>query len=142
MIAAMTHHSAMPPIEWARRVNRSWLVRSNLNDHSEAWLDYLAGLNDGRLQRSCEMARSLCNLRGTYDDPKPWFYAGLFCLATAAEAKRFLDVHRVTKAAVPAMEHDEAVNLWRDRIRPETAELLERLKRGIRELMGEVPSHQ
>lgn len=127
----MRHREIMSPIDWARRVNRSWLVRSNLNEHSEAWLDHLVELDDGRLLKSCAMARTLCDRRRPEDDPKPWFYAGLFQLATAGEAKRFLDTHRVTKALVPAMAEDPEVKLWLDRVGTETRELITRLRQDL-----------
>ena len=37
------------------------------------------------------------------EDPKPWFYAGLFSLATLAEAERFLSGHDFTIACIPAL---------------------------------------
>ncbi len=117
-----------------KRVNRSWLVKSNLNDHADAWLEHLATANDGRLMSCCEAARAMCNLRKPQEDPKPWFYAGLFSLATAAEAKQFLATHRITKATVPAMAHDEEVILWLDRVGPETHELLCRLRDGLTQI--------
>ena len=118
----------MTPVDWVKRVNRSWIVHNNLNDQADAWITYLAHLSDGRLNSSCEIARTMCDLRDPLDDPKPWFYAGLFHLATEAEAKRFLETHRVTKATVPTMVDDESVHLWIARISPETRELLERLR--------------
>lgn len=127
----MKHHSTLPPIDWVKRVNRSWLVKSHLNDHAEAWLQYLAEADDGRLLPSCQAARTMCSLRRPFDDPKPWFYAGLFSLATAAEAKQFLETHRITKATVPAMAEDEDVILWLDRVGPETHALLDRLRDGL-----------
>ena len=121
----------MSPVDWVRRINRSWIVHNNLNDQADAWITYLADLGDGRLNASCEIAREMCDLRDPLDDPKPWFYAGLFHLATAAEAKQFLDTHRVTKATVPTMVDDESVNLWIARISPETRELLDRLRQAL-----------
>ena len=121
----------MTPVDWVRRINRSWIVHNNLNDQADAWITYLADLGDGRLNSSCEIARSMCDLRDSLDDPKPWFYAGLFNLATAAEAKRFLETHRVTKATVPTMVDDESVRLWIARISVETRELLERLRNAL-----------
>ncbi len=130
----MRHREIRSPVDWARRVNRSWLVRSNLNDHTEAWLDYLGGLDDGRLSKSCGIARAMCGYRQHDDDPKPWFYSGIFQLATAAEARRFLDTHRVTKATVPTMADEPEVHLWLDRVGPETRELLARLQQGLARL--------
>lgn len=124
----MSSHSLTSDLEWARRVNRSWIVRSNLNDHADAWIEYLQDLNDGRLEKCCRIARAMCEQRNFYDDPKPWFYAGLFSLATQEEAKRYLDTHRITKASVLSMREDEGVNLWIDRVGPDTVELLDRLR--------------
>jgi len=130
---------ALEPEEWARKVNRSWIVHNDLNERADGWIDYLERLDDGRLQPSCEIARRMAHVRGSLDDPKPWFYAGLFHLATAAEAGRFLEHHRVTRATVPAMADDEAVRLWLDRISPETRALLERLKTALGEI-GDIPT--
>ncbi len=118
----------MPPVDWVKQINRSWIVHNNLNVQADAWGSYLADLGDGRLEHSCEIARTMCDLRDPLDDPKPWFYAGLFHLATAPEAQRFLDTHRVTKATIPTMVDDESVRLWIARISPETRELLDRLR--------------
>ena len=127
----MRHRAQMDPVGWVKRINRTWIVRHDLNRQAEAWLDHLAEFADDRLVRSCEMARTMCDFRPALHDPKPWFYAGLFHLATASEARRFLDTHRITKATVPAMVGDESVHLWIDRISPETRELLERLRRTL-----------
>ena len=121
----------MPPLDWVTRVNHAWIVHSNLNDRADAWLQHLADLGDGRLQASCEIARAMCEFRDPLDNPKPWFYAGLFSLATAAEAEHFLACHRITKATVPAMVDDDDVKLWIDRVGPETRELLDRLRLGL-----------
>ncbi len=127
----MRHHAQMNPVDWVKRVNRSWIVHNNLNDQADAWVNHLAEMGDERLHVSCEIAREMCDLREPLDDPKPWFYAGLFHLATAAEALKFLDVHRVTKATVPTMRDDESVHLWIARVSPETRELLERLRAAL-----------
>jgi hypothetical protein len=127
----MKESPASPSLDWARRVNRSWIVRNHLDEHAEAWLEYLAALDDGRLQPSCETARAMCGLRERLEDPKPWFYAGLFSHATAEEARRFLGSHRTTKATVPAVQDDEEVRLWFAQVGPETRDLLTRLRRGL-----------
>jgi hypothetical protein len=133
----MRHHAHMSPVEWAKRINRSWIVHNNLNDQAEAWIIYLAGSGDPRLEISCEAAQTMCDRREPLDDPKPWFYAGLFHLATPEEARRFLDVHRVTKATVSSMSDDESVQLWINRISPETRDLLERLRFSLAEIAHE-----
>ena len=123
----------LKPVEWANRVNQTWIVHNNLNNSADDWMKYLHEMNDGRLVRSCEIARYMCRRRGPYDDPKPWFYAGLFHLATVKEAVRFLPNHRVTRSTVPAMKNDEEVRLWLDRINPETKVLLDRLEIALEE---------
>ena len=128
----MKNISTMPPIEWAGRVNQSWFVRGWLKEHSLEWMNHLMTADDGRLLSSCLAARSMCAMRDPLEDPKPWFYAGLFSLATTDEARRFLDTHRITKAAIPSMHEDESVILWLDRVGPETRELIQRLREGIR----------
>lgn len=127
----MKHYPALPPLDWVKRVNRLWIVRDHLEDHAESWLEHLATLDDGRLTPSCNAARAMCEMRGPLDEPKPWFYAGLFHLATVPEARCFLATHRTTKATVLSMADDEDVRLWIDRVGPETRELLARLRRAI-----------
>lgn len=128
---SMMDSSSLPPIDWVNRVNRSWLVRAGLDAHASAWLEHLESLADGRLLPSCVAARAMCGLRTPLEDPKPWFYAGLFSLATAEEARSFLETHRVTRAVVPSMRDDPAVLLWLDRVGPETRDLVVRLRKAI-----------
>lgn len=127
----MRQRDIKSPVDWARRVNRSWIVRSDLNEHADAWLSYLESLDDGRLMKSCEIARAMCELRPADTDPKPWFYVGLFQLATKAEVERFLDVHRVTKSLVPTMKDDPDVRLWLQRVGSETLDLIDRLRQAL-----------
>lgn len=123
------------PVEWARRVNRSWIVRSQLGEHAESWINRLRDEDDGRLRRSCEIARSMCLMRDRTTDPKPWFYSGLFSMATTQEAREFLGTHRITKSLVPSMRNDEEVALWLERVGPETRELVTRIREGLDQLM-------
>lgn len=115
-------------------MNERWIVHSNLKNSAEDWLRHLAALGDGRLLPSCEIARAMCSTRDGLDDPKPWFYAGLFHLATAAEAQEFLSGHRVTRATIPSMAADDELGLWLDRITPETRALVDRLKAALAEI--------
>lgn len=125
------HHSKLPPVEWAERVNRSWLVRNRLNENADRWIHHLAATDPERLEHACRTARAMCGMRETADDPKPWFYAGLFSSATPDEATEFLTSHRVTRAALPSMQNDPEVGLWLDRVGPETMELIQRIRGGL-----------
>ncbi len=124
----------MNPVEWVKRVNRTWIVRNGLAERADEWLVHLERLADGRMETCCEMAQAMSHRRDHSEDPKPWFYAGLFSRATAGEARRFLANHRLTPASVPALWEDEVVKEWITGVRPETRELLERLREELTEL--------
>lgn len=131
----MNPRDVKPPVDWVKRVNRSWIVRHGLAERAEEWLAHLEALGDGRFALSCETAQGMCRVRDHSEDPKPWFYAGLFSRATADEARRFLVNHRLTPATVPAMWRDDGVKQWITQLGPETRDLLERLRRNL-EIVG------
>ena len=114
------------PEEWVKRVNRRWIVRNGLAESAAAWLDYLHSCGNGRAMAACEAAWRMTWMRGSAEDPKPWFYAGLFSGATAEEARRFLADHALTAAAV-APESDPLP----PELSASTAGLVERLRRSI-----------
>ncbi len=124
----------MSPVDWAKRVNRSWIVRHGLAERAEEWLAYLERQEDGRLESACGTARAMCGVRDRSEDPKPWFYAGVFSPASKLEVRRFLANHRLTPASVPTMWADDGVANWIEGIGPETRDLLERLRRGLVEV--------
>jgi hypothetical protein len=97
-------------------------------------MNHLEASGDGRLEKSCLAARTMCGMRPAGTDPKPWFYSGLFSAATREEAQRFLSPHLVTKAAIPSMEDDEDVRLWLEGVGSATRELLQRLRASIAEM--------
>jgi hypothetical protein len=127
-------HHHLPPVAWARRVNRLWIVHARLGDNAEAWMNHLEASGDGRLEKSCLAARAMCGMRPEGADPKPWFYSGLFSAATREEAQRFLSSHLVTKAAIPSMADDEDVRLWLEGVGSGTRKLLQRLRASIGEM--------
>jgi len=88
---------------WARELNARWIVRSGLDRAAEEFLQHLEASDPARLQRSCRNARTMVDLREPSEDPKPWFYAGLFSLGTPEEAERFLRQHWLTHAAVSSL---------------------------------------
>src|SRR5690606_12497863 len=117
----------IPSTDWAKRVNR-WIVHEGLAERAEEWLSYLEKLGDGRLAKSCAMCRTMSRIRRRNEDPKPWFYAGLFSLATAEEVHRFLSNHRLTAAVIPATGGDGELAKWVDRLGPDTRALVSRLR--------------
>jgi|688.fasta_scaffold282474_3 hypothetical protein len=134
MAAIMRDDANMPPVDWVMRVNSAWLVRGGLDVAAGRWIEHLRATDPERLEASCMAAREMCRMRQPLVDPKPWFYAGLFSLATPDEVAGFIPGYRITKAAVPSMEHDDEVLLWLDRVGDETRVLIGELRGGLERL--------
>lgn len=91
-------------IAWVRRVNSRWIVHQGLDENAQAYLDHLEQVDPQRLKRSCRNAHLMVHQKGALEDPKPWFYAGLFSLATNEEVERFLAAHWLTKIVTGTTE--------------------------------------
>ena len=128
----MKHRDTSDLVAWARRINHGWFVRNHLDQSAEAWLNHLAINDPPRLLACCEIARALSRGPDRTHDPKPWFYAGLFALATPDEATRFLAHHKFTSAAIPALASDPEVNAWVLTLSPTTQNLLARVRTAVR----------
>lgn len=89
---------SLTPVEQARRINRTWLVRGGLADSTAQYLDMLAGKNPELLEKLCaEAIAAARQASAEHRDPKPDFYAALFSRATEEERDRFLANHRWTR---------------------------------------------
>lgn len=121
-------------IGWVRHVNGRWIVRESLRADAFAYLDHLAAADPGRLRESCRRAKGLVTTHPG-EDPKPWFYAGLFSLATEAEAARFLRGHDFTIACIPRLAGGGLGVLRVDEVRPDTAGKIRRVRAAL-EAMG------
>ncbi len=139
--SSMNHRDTSNPPAWARRVNRTWLVHGGLNATADAWLSHLEQTDPARLLASCEIARALSRGPDHTHDPKPWFYAGLFSLASAAEARHHLATHRFTAAAIPALAQDAVLNQWATTLSPASRDLLDRLRKSILSLTQDRSEH-
>jgi hypothetical protein len=124
-------------VAWVRTVNARWLVHHGLREDAAAYLDHLAAVDPSRLQRSCRIARGMVRRRGSVSDPKPWFYAGVFSLATAEEGRRFLAGHEFTRAAVPHLAEALASDFTPDRVGEPTWALIERIRAAVGEVAAE-----
>ncbi len=116
MPSAMATLGSTPddPVAWARRVNHRWIVHHGLEENAEAYLNHLQAMDAERLLQSCRRAHRMVHECGMTEDPKPWFYAGLFSLATPPEAATFLKGHWFTAACIlsaPAEPGREPVKL-------------------------------
>ncbi len=85
-------------VAWVRRVNARWIVHGGLDESAGAYMDRLGGTDPRRLALSCRIARALTGKAGAGEDPKAWFYAGLFSMARPAEVAEFLLGHRLSTA--------------------------------------------
>jgi ATP-dependent helicase/nuclease subunit B len=127
----MKHRDTSNVIDWAKRINRGWFVRNGLADAAAAWLAHLEETDPARLLGSCDIARALSRGPDRVNDPKPWFYGGLFSLATEAEARKFLANYRLTSAIIPALATDPEANQWVAGLKPATQELIARLRTAV-----------
>jgi hypothetical protein len=100
MVMASSEGNQIDSVPWARRVNRSWIVHHGLKECAQAYLDHLEEKTPSRLIPSCRRAYRMVRLCPPGEDPKPWFYAGLFSLANQEETRRFLADHWFTRSCL------------------------------------------
>lgn len=117
-------------IDWVRHVNGRWIVRESLREDAGAFLGYLASTDPARLRESCRRARLLTSAHPC-EDPKPWFYGGLFSVASPEETLRFLMGHDFTAACVGGEAVEQFGNLRIEGLRPDTAEKIRRVREGL-----------
>lgn len=121
-------------LDWVRHVNRRWIVGETLREDAESYLDFLAKTDPERGRASSRRARRLFQQRPPGEDPKPWFYAGLFSLATRAEAQRYLKSHDFTLACIPGFSAYGLGALQSDEVRPDTAAKIRRVRAALQEI--------
>lgn len=119
-------------IAWVRQVNGRWIVRESLRDDAEAFLEHLDSDPD-RLREACRRARLLVE-RQRGRDPKPWFYAGLFSVASAEEARRFLGGHNFTLACLPSHAAVGLRGLRAEELREDTKEKTREIRNAVLDL--------
>ena len=101
---------AMDYVAWVRRANSRWIVHHGLGTDTTAYLDHLARRDPERLLKSCRHAYLLVRGHPPQEDPKPWFYSGVFSLATAAEIRSYLSNHWLVRMVLTAAPGDLAQN--------------------------------
>jgi hypothetical protein len=130
----MTTDSRIDHIAWASRLNARWIVHNKLNATAAAYMDYVAKTDRERLARSCRLAHRLVHTVGDKEDPKPWFYGGLFSLATPVEAKRFLAPHSLLASVVPALQTKNALPASLESVNTATRQKIVRLRDTLRRM--------
>ena len=89
------------PVEYAKRINRTWIVHGNLGEDTETYLQHLGTTRLDVLEEVCALAvRVARDASQENRDPKPAFYAALFSRSTPDEQERFLKNHFWTRRLV------------------------------------------
>jgi len=120
-------------VAWAKRVNSRWIVHGDLNRNAGLYLDHLVRTDQPRLVSSCRNAHLMTGWSDPMEDPKPWFYSGLFSLTTSEEAGTFLADHWLTRMVTASPEKRAAAT----KNRAETT--LEKIQR-IQAALTKLPS--
>jgi hypothetical protein len=92
-------NTPMPsPVEYARRINRTWIVHGNLAQNAESYLSHLEATRPELLKEVCERAvQAARQASHEHRDPKPDFYAALFSRSTPDEQEMYLKNHFWTR---------------------------------------------
>jgi hypothetical protein len=90
---------------WVKRANARWITHYSLSLDAEAYMNHLTQVDARRLLASSHNAYLMVWQHDQREDPKPWFYSGLFSLATEDEARKFLAEHWLTRC-VTALSMD------------------------------------
>jgi len=123
-------------VAWVRRVNARWIVHQGLRESAAAYLDYLQREDPGRLVQSCRNARRLVAQGGSTNDPKPWFYAGLFSLVGPVEAEEHLRGHWFTAACIPALPEAFGAGMAPEAIGTDTRAKVDAIREAVAGLRG------
>jgi hypothetical protein len=118
-------------VDWARRINGRWIVRRDLRDHAEAYLKHLEASDPARLLQSCQLAHEMLKMRAWLQDPKPWFYTGLFGLATPLEVAEYASEHSLLAAVLSPSQTGNGWGLLHTSVRDETMELIKTLRTNL-----------
>ena len=121
-------------VAWVRDVNSRWIVHRGLNESTEAYLANLEATDQARLITACERAARLIHECGPDEDPKPWFYAGLFSVSTVEEAKKYLTGHWFTAECVPSLAGQLERGTAPEQIGPETEAKIARVRQAVSKL--------
>lgn len=119
-------------VAWVRNANARWIVHHDLGQSANAYLDYLAKHDQPRLVASCQNCYAMVWKRDEMEDPKPWFYGGLFSLATQEELNAFLANHWLTRMVITRTE--QATSSGEKSVEEVTLEKIQRLRAALRGL--------
>lgn len=121
-------------VAWVREVNNRWIVHHGLEKRAEAYLEHMEATDPARLATACERAARLLRACEPTEDPKPWFYAGLFSVSTVEEAEVYLDGHWFTAECVPSLTGLSKRCAPPEGIGPETEAKIARVRKAVSDL--------
>lgn len=125
---------ALDYVAWVRRANSRWIVHQGLAQKAEAYLEHLERTEPERLFRSCRNAYRLVHERQPMEDPKPWFYAGLFSLAHPDETRTFLAGHWLVATAIAPAGTTPPATPSPETVSTATLEIVRRIREAIARL--------
>ena len=118
-------------ISWVRRGNSRWIVHHGLGKNADAYLNHLAEKDEQRLARSCRNAYLMVQQSDPMEDPKPWFYTGLFSLVKPDEAKVYLADHWLLSMSVGVLTNPEPDTGLLDSVGDNTIEKIRRIREAV-----------
>jgi hypothetical protein len=121
-------------VAWVRKVNSRWIVHHGLKERAESYLAHLEATDPTRLTTACERAARLVRACEPIEDPKPWFYAGLFSVSTVEEAGQYLAGHWFTAECIPSLAGHTKRCAPPEGIGPETQAKIARVRKVVAEL--------
>lgn len=121
-------------VAWVRRGNSRWIVHHGLGKNAQAYMEHLEKEDAERLARSCSNAYLMVQRCDPMEDPKPWFYAGLFSLVKPEEAKMYLANHWLVAMCVGLAETPEKSLIQLDAVSELTVEKIRRIREAVDQL--------
>ena len=99
------------PVDYARRINRTWIVHGNLGPDTENYLARLEESHPEILLEVCTRAVAAARVASKEQrDPKPDFYASLFSRATPAERAAYLKDHPWTRNLSAGLQKNDILS--------------------------------
>lgn len=118
-------------VAWVRRGNSRWIVHHGLGKNAQAYMEHLAKEDPRRLEQSCRNAYLLVQEADPMEDPKPWFYTGLFSLLKPEEAKVYLMNHWLIAMCVGLADTPEKSLVKLDAVSELTVEKIRRIREAV-----------
>jgi hypothetical protein len=118
-------------VAWVRRGNSRWIVHHGLGKNAQAYMDHLQENDPQRLAISCRNAYLMVQQADPMEDPKPWFYTGLFTQVKPEEARTYLANHWLIAMCVGLADTPEKSLVKLDAVSELTVEKIRRIREAV-----------